>query len=820
MATIIAPTPISAFPSPLPNVVDPAFRQQALQWVNHLTNIKVGEFNAMLANVNNNATAAHEQAQTAELSRNQAQAAATQAINAAATSGAASGAVAWSTSGSYSAGGGATPPATVFDPDNSPGITYRCTSSVGPTATRPKDDPTHWAALTASFATGLPVPISNRFLAWDAAGAQVVNVDLSATTGAARIGVQDGASASTVAAMLARVSGVADAGQVIDKSEAEIANAAATGALVRNRFYRSTSPNKLFFATSPSSYFQVNAGGGGGSSWVPKVVVIGDSSAAQHPLHSDCWPEVWATRMRNLGAPINLVNLAVGGWTWNKANTIATFDGKTAVERAIIEAPDVIIIALGANDAVLNVEGRTLAQTQTDASSALNALRSALPAAVICVVSEFLYDNTCFTSPGSLLLNKGTVPYLMQRPASGLLSGAWGTEMLEDSVSATQKANFSNWISLDAHVRSHSAVNGSFPMQLWRAIRLGGASLDGVHVNMMGNQLLAGYALKGARSAAALLAVWPQLNANTLQDWTDPDYVFTSMLTQSGSSWLTKSAAAAWSALLVAKQFGGTPLLRPDTWWAASGGNVMPAESAITSVMTSMVASGCAPRSQLQVSVDGGAFSAAGWPMTDARGDALALAKNSAFTPGTRQLRFRVADEVFGPYTVTVVAVADPPPPGGGGQDPYVPPPPVDIRAYLQTSQSVTADTWTTVALSGVANNRGGGSWSGSTYTVPKAGMYAVSFVINVQRDPPSDAAWPYLASEVRKNGSRAFVGMTNAMNENRVGDSQGPYMGTGGSSALYLSAGDTITLHLLSSAACSITSSSVSELCLFRIGD
>ena len=84
MATIIAPTPISAFPSPLPNVVDPAFRQQALQWVNHLTNIKVGEFNAMLANVNNNATAAHEQAQTAELSRNQAQAAATQAINAAA----------------------------------------------------------------------------------------------------------------------------------------------------------------------------------------------------------------------------------------------------------------------------------------------------------------------------------------------------------------------------------------------------------------------------------------------------------------------------------------------------------------------------------------------------------------------------------------------------------------------------------------------------------------------------------------------------------------------------------------------------------------
>ena len=47
------------FPMP-PNVVDPAFRQQALQ-VNHHKR-QGGQFNAMLlANVNNNATAAHEQ---------------------------------------------------------------------------------------------------------------------------------------------------------------------------------------------------------------------------------------------------------------------------------------------------------------------------------------------------------------------------------------------------------------------------------------------------------------------------------------------------------------------------------------------------------------------------------------------------------------------------------------------------------------------------------------------------------------------------------------------------------------------------------------
>ena len=129
---------------------------------------------------------------------------------------------------------------------------------------------------------------------------------------------------------------------------------------------------------------------------MPKVVVIGDSSAAQHPLHSDCWPEVWATRMRNLGAPINLVNLAVGGWTWNKANTIATFDSKTAVRRAIIEAP-IIIIALGQRRGAER-GGPHLAQTQTDANSALNAALCAAGGSDLRGV-RFLYDNTCFTSP-------------------------------------------------------------------------------------------------------------------------------------------------------------------------------------------------------------------------------------------------------------------------------------------------------------------------------------------------------------------------------------------------------------------------------------
>ena len=91
MAVIIPPTPISDFPGPLPNVVDSAFRQQALVWVNHLTTVKIGEFNALQTNVNNNATVAYEQAQAAQSSAADAAASAVDAESSAASAASANG---------------------------------------------------------------------------------------------------------------------------------------------------------------------------------------------------------------------------------------------------------------------------------------------------------------------------------------------------------------------------------------------------------------------------------------------------------------------------------------------------------------------------------------------------------------------------------------------------------------------------------------------------------------------------------------------------------------------------------------------------------
>ena len=70
---------------------------------------------------------------------------------------------------------------------------------------------------------------------------------------------------------------------------------------------------------------------------------------------------------------------------YKQANTLITHGANTMVQQAIAENPAMVIVNLGVNDLGLRVEGRTLAQCQSDCNIALNALRAGLPSAVIVV---------------------------------------------------------------------------------------------------------------------------------------------------------------------------------------------------------------------------------------------------------------------------------------------------------------------------------------------------------------------------------------------------------------------------------------------------
>ena len=524
-----------------------------------------------------------------------------------------------------------------------------------------------------------------------------------------------------------------------------------------------------------------------------KVVVIGDSMAATHPLQSDAWPTVWSAMMRGVGAPVNVVDLAIGGWTYNKANTLVTHGANTMVQQAIAENPAMVIVNLGVNDLGLRVEGRTLAQCQSDCNIALNALRAGLPSAVIVVVSEYLFDSANFPTPGTTLKNKGTIPSLMQRKTSGILNGLLTSEILEDSCSSTQRTNFAEWITLDNYAKSHGAVNANFALKAWRAVRLGAVGMDGTHLNMLGQRLLAGYALVAAQTVPAMKALWPQISADQVGEWRNPDTLFSALMDAVGDGYIQRTGlSAVWSHQL-SKHWGGTPLARGDNWWAPSGGSVRvwPQGGVTTDETVSPVIywqmTGCLPNEECSASIDGGAFATAyGAPWTDNRGDSMGfLQAHSAYLPaGARTLRYKVGNEVYGPFTLNI------------GAKPSATVRPLHRRASLSTS-SITAATWTDISLATVLNNEGAGSWSPySVFTVVTPGVYQINFGVTAQRSA-SSTAWTYFTAAATINGTQELLGDTPS-HLSGVG-SDVLFRGSTGGGTLRLAAGATVALSILS---------------------
>ena len=442
-----------------------------------------------------------------------------------------------------------------------------------------------------------------------------------------------------------------------------------------------------------------------------KVVVIGDSMAAQQGLLADSWPERWAVLMRNAGVPIDMANLAVGGWTFNKSNTISTsHGGKTVVQRAIDLKPDVVFVCLGANDAVLNVEGRTLAQTQSDANSFFSTLRAGLPAAVVIACNEYLHDSTNFPTPGTTLKNKGVIPYLMDKPSSGILTGCYSAEILETTVNSTQRTQFANWVSLMGTVNSHADVNGNLTLNLWRASRVGLLGTDGVHATAAGQQFLAGYAFTAAQTMPVLKAAWPYINVNTLAAWSNPDSVFGDLLQASGDGWTIKPDTVASD--FVSKN-GNAFQQRLETWWAPSGaGARISGASTAQDGLFYWAIQGARPRQDCAISVDGAAFGASAG-QTDAYGSALLMGASS-LAVGSRTLRYKVGAEVFGPYTVDVTAASG----GGGavssvnGKTGAVALVAADVGAAAASHTHAVGDISATGTASGTTFLRGDGAWA------------------------------------------------------------------------------------------------------------
>lgn len=590
----------------------------------------------------------------------------------------------------------------------------------------------------------MPTPEAGKVIGWNTLGTALVNIDradlgsggggggdpdlslrtdLANLSGSSLVGHVSGFNPpTTVSAELIALRDMATDLQFIPITRATLNGNANFGLLRVNRFYYITDEQRLAFSTSVAGYFEIAkrselGSGGGGTSGRVKVAFIGDSMVSQHIVQSDAWPTLWESRMNSLGARVEVYNLALGGWTFHRArNTLSHGGGSKSMLTACIDlAPDVVFVHMGYNDVIFRVDGRSLSQAQSDAQQLLSELRAALPSATICYVSEIPYDRQNFPTPRTNLKNKGVPPLNFQKRTSGILSGLYSSEILDDQVSASMRGGMGDWNDLDAYIKGLGSINTHIAVNQWRVARLGAMGLDGIHATAAGNHILAAYGIVGARENAVLRMRWPDISLEGYGPWTHPDTLFSEMLQSSGDGWVTREGAIA--ADFVSRHWAGFAL-NPDTWYMRTGGSLkvgLTTYPANPNLPTYWMLRGGPIRQQAYVSVNGGEWSASG-AHSDSRGDILALTNAMALPPGTYTLRYKIGDESYGPIQVTVEPWS--------GTGPGVAP---HVEVYQGANQLLASNTWNTLVSMAVKTNLGGGSFSAGTYTVPVAGRYAVS---------------------------------------------------------------------------------------------
>lgn len=399
-----------------------------------------------------------------------------------------------------------------------------------------------------------------------------------------------------------------------------------------------------------------------GAAWTPttpaagadvfRIVVLGDSLTGTQPLMQMAWPEHLERLITNAGMPVEVINLAINGYTFNRARTLTAFGASTSVQKAIALQADMYLIALGLNDtigATGPVDSRTLAQVQADAQSFMSELSAGVPAATIAYVLLTPYDSTHGTL-GSLL-NRQVFPLHMQRPSSGILTGLYTSEMLGNTIGTTFNGYYQNWKSLTDYIAALPTVDATLTVDLWKAVRLGATGYDGLHITAPGQRLLAGGVLEAIKANGTTSAALPPLSSQSFPQFDSLAGVFSSVLLSSGGQFIPQANVSGQHTL---HNDGVMVSLAPALWWLPSKGTLTTSALSMTSgTPWAWHINHATPHAEVFSSMDGAAWASRGF--TDAMGDFLDVANLTA-AAGTYVFRYKVGDEVFGPISITVTA--------------------------------------------------------------------------------------------------------------------------------------------------------------------
>lgn len=383
-----------------------------------------------------------------------------------------------------------------------------------------------------------------------------------------------------------------------------------------------------------------------------KIVVAGDSHTARQGILSPAWPSMLEDMLNSSGANVQVFNLAINGWSYYNANTVASFGSQTMVQKIISLAPDILHVHLGFNDAN-KINPRTLAQIQADAATFYNTIRAALPNCKIFYGSDVSHDTT---HAGATIYNKQVMPFAFQLKNSGILANCYTSEMLEDPVASSTQTNLQDFNSLTAYIKALSAVTAYYDVPLWRIARLGCTGYDGLHFTSFGTQLIAGAVRQAYISNATMAAALPSMSNQNYASFNDPNYLFTLTFSDISGNWVEQAPSV--TREHPTHQAGPMRYCPSTVWYMPSKGSLIINKSTLTTGATdlfSWAVYNTTPNTAISVSTDGAAFVATG-QSTDQQGKYSDTGNLSAYAVGSHVFRYKIGNEIHGPATLTLSA--------------------------------------------------------------------------------------------------------------------------------------------------------------------
>ena len=264
------------------------------------------------------------------------------------------------------------------------------------------------------------------------------------------------------------------------------------------------------------------------------VVVIGDSMSAQQSLFGQAWPTVFRDLVAAAGQQVKVTNLAISGHTFYRANTVASFGTKTAVERAIELQPDVVIVALGINDVVINVDSRSVAECIADAALLVSELRAGIPNVGLIWVRELHWDTVNKTDATDLY-NAHIPPALWnltdlydtsngEAAFGSELIGVYSTLKLLNAIPPALQTKYTAYAA--DFIPAVAGFNEQWDPDVFGIMLLGGCGPDGLHLNNAGQRLLAAEMLREARNSL----FFQGLSGQGFPDWESVDVLKNTLL--------------------------------------------------------------------------------------------------------------------------------------------------------------------------------------------------------------------------------------------------------------------------------------------------